>query len=415
MKRRITALICASMLLTGCAGTVPESASTAQSTETAEPVTSSTAQTTEAVTTAAVTTAPAETTTTTTAPSIKTPMVNISADGAGDFASSRSLMFGDSGEVFANVGIYEELVTDEGVRFRETNCIFRFKESGAELLESDGSPHFLGEHDGTVFCYAYRGENIIYGFLRDGTFEQLKTDGSGHLEEPLCADGRAYLLHDGDKGTDVFRISFDGSCEKLCMMPDVHSVQDWLISDGRIYFDTYDPDLAKKFAYKYGWYDLDTGECQTFLEGGVGEICGGYMYYSEKYCFFRERENGIYRVPKDGGDPEYICGGENFCGIYRGDVLYTAWDNASSEYSELGIIYRIGHGRDSVFFDANEYFGAGSGYTIKNVLIKDGRVFADIGSHHADRYILELDENGDVINTLFEYEAPEDLHIAPHN
>lgn len=414
MKKAIALSCIAALLLAGCQKNEPAE-SAAEPSEVATTETAVTAEVTTAVTTLTTTTTTAaatKTTTTTTTPAPLVPMLDIVAEGAGDYSSNfLPVIAGDISSPYFTTGFYIEVDKPEGIRHEWGDMIKSGSGSSVRVVEGSKDLFVLGEHNGTLFCW----ESYHYsGFLRDGIYQRIDINGSGILGTPRCIGDKAYVIHDGTKGTDVYCIDFDGSYEKLCVIPDAHSIQDYRIHDGRIYYESFDYELAKKFRYKYGWYDLNTGESQFFLDGGVGQICGDYMYYTEDYVRLREKEIGIYRVPLNSGEPEYICDGGYFCGIYGGDVLYKSYVTSielpsNSEYesarAERGRLYRIGHGKNELFFDANAYYGTDSSI-ISSVQIKDGRLFLKISDFRVRESIIELDGDGNVINTIYEYIKP---------
>lgn len=415
MKKTIALSCIAALLLVGCQNKEPSESvvesSEVTTTETVVTAEAATVAATSSATTAATTTTVATPTTTTTIPAPLVPMPDIVAEGAGDYSSNfLPVIAGDISCPYFNTGFYKEVDKPEGIRHEWVDMIKSGSGSSVRDVEGSKDLSVLGEHNGTLFCW----ESYHYsGFLRDGSYQRIDIHGSGTLEIPKYIGDKAYVIHDGDRGTDVYRIDFDGSYEKLCVIPDVHDIQDYCIHDGRIYYDSFNYDLAKKFRYKYGWYDLNTGESQFFLEGGVGQVCGDYMYYTEDNALLREKEIGIYRVPLNGGEPEYICDGGFFCGIYGGDVLYKSYitsielpSYSESAKAERGRLYRIGHGKNELFFDANAYYGTDSGSIISSVQIKDGRLFLKISDFRVRERIVELDGDGNVINTLYEYTNP---------
>ena len=401
--KKLFALSClTALLLAGCAESSRESEGKAGEVMTYAAVTTAAAETTAAATTAAASEPATE------APHV--PMTELIAEGAGDFISGiYPVVLGDADKpyVTANVFDTEQDSDSNATGYLLVDALYSCSEGGAELV-TKGRLHVIGEHEGTFFYTGYHAGE--YGFIRFGNAEPLDIPRSGKLDMPLCVGDSVYMRYDGYTGTDVYRIDYLGAAEKLCTLPEINKLTDWCTEGDRIYFSSYDWELPKSTAYKYGWYDMATGECKTFPDGGVGEICGEYMYYSEEFADSRGVEHGIFRVPKNGGEPEYICDGEYLLGIFGGDVLYTAGHTYSDlsyalqSTDKLGRIYRIGHGSDGVFFDADEYYGAGKNFVLTSTQVLDGRLFVRLTDSDMGVHILELDTDGNVINTVFEYE-----------
>lgn len=214
-------------------------------------------------------------------------------------------------------------------------------------------------------------------------------------------DEYIYYCERNEKNTTVYRMDNDGNnTEEVVSLSDGEdNIGSAVIYDNKVW-------------YEYGrwqgiaYYDLITGETNSFDKGEIGIINNGYMYYT-----YSKDWGKLFRFNLSTYEYEVVCDSKTFPDFDSSEKLYIHAVNFYDDYILYGFnaegngyhsyIYRMNENENTMIFSTKDFFND-EGYYILGIQCEGDRIFISIGSGAFYQCFIEIDIDGNVIEVIHE-------------
>ena len=236
---------------------------------------------------------------------------------------------------------------------------------------------------------------LCAGMYRGGKLSAFLTEEGKPLNDMWFAEDYIYAAaQDSLDSLSFYRFDYDGGSMERIAELEAQKLYSFAVYDGRLICETEN----SQGEHEVGVIDLETGGYTALSDGGVGFVCGGYMYYSDKRNNISfAHTNNIYRMSLDDYSVEKLCEGGELMAIHDGYLIYCVHD----ENDGSDVLRRLGNGEDVQFFDPNELLGDGYYYSVDTVQSEGGHLYVELSSGPYYKNIMEIDTNGNFIKQIY--------------
>ncbi|MGN1085901.1 MAG: hypothetical protein ACI4Q5_02605, partial [Porcipelethomonas sp.] len=243
-------------------------------------------------------------------------------------------------------------------------------------------------------------ENELFR-LEDNVMTLIEEDELPFSSRKYFTDEYIYYCKRNENDTSVYRMDNDGSnTEVVVSLSDgEYNIGSTVIYDDKVW---YDYSGNQGIAY----YDLITGETNSFDKGKIGIINNGYMYYT-----YYEDSDKLFRFNLSTYEYEVVCDAKTLPGFDSSEKLYLNAVNFYDDYILYGLdsegngfhgyIYRMNENENTMIFSAKDFFND-EGYYILGIQCEGDRIFIRIGSGAFYQCFIEIDIDGNVIEVIHE-------------
>ena len=195
-----------------------------------------------------------------------------------------------------------------------------------------------------------------------------------------------YYCLKNKNNSSICRMDYEGNnAEKIVDFGNTKNDLDSLaVYDNKIWYDF---STGQGLAY----YDLITGETESFDKGKIGIINNGYMYYTHY-----EESGKLLRFNLSSYEYEIVCETEDnkhlFAFDFHKDYIL---------YSSGSCLYKMNDNENTLIFSAENYF-ENEGYEIRDIQCQDNHIYILIGSGAFYQCIMEIDIDGNIVEVIHE-------------
>ncbi len=236
---------------------------------------------------------------------------------------------------------------------------------------------------------------VCAGMYRSGKLSAFLTEEGKPLNDMCFAEDYIYAAAQGDLDSlSFYRFDYDGGSMERIAELEAHKLYSFVVHGEQLICEIEN----SQWEHEVGVIDLETGGYTALPDGGVGFVCGGYMYYSDKRNNISFADtNNIYRMSLDDCSVEKICEGGELMAIHDDYLIYCVHD----ENDGSDVLRRLGNGEDVQFFDPNELLGDGYYYSVDTVQSEGGHLYVELSSGPYYKNIMEIDTNGNFIKQIY--------------
>lgn len=243
-------------------------------------------------------------------------------------------------------------------------------------------------------------ENELFR-LEDNVMTLIEEDELPFSSRKYFTDEYIYYCERNENDTSVYRMDNDGSnTEVVVSLSDgEYNIGSTVIHDDKVW---YDYSGNQGIAY----YDLITGETNSFDKGKIGIINNGYMYYT-----YYQYSDKLFRFNLSTYEYEVVCDAKTLPGFDSSEKLYLNAVNFYDDYILYGLdsegngfhgyIYRMNENENTMIFSAKDFFND-EGYYILRIQCEGDRIFIRIGSGAFYQCFIEIDIDGNIIEVIHE-------------